>query len=54
MAATTRVTIDGNVNGRILNIVGAGTDVRLRQVTLSMASSVTRRMAVPSCSAEAA
>ena len=32
---TTTVTIDGNLNGRILNIVGAGTDVRLRQVTLA-------------------
>ena len=29
------VTIDGNRNGRILNIAGAGTDVRLQQLTLA-------------------
>ena len=29
------VTIDGDCNGRILNIVGAGTDVRLQHLTLA-------------------
>ena len=29
------VTIDGNANGRILNITGGGTDVTLRDLTLT-------------------
>ena len=35
MAATTRSLSTAICNGRILNIVGAGTDVRLQQVTLA-------------------